>query len=159
MTPADYYKLFSRYVLSQHQTLKNGHVIDWIDEDLDADTGEWIAKNMLIAKNKQVGRGNYYNHSGFADPLITGLIGLRPRADNRIVLQPLLPPGEWSYFAIDELPYHGHLLTVLWDSTGKRYGQGKGLMLLVDGKQAATRKDLGPLNYSLSESHGQGEKK
>jgi hypothetical protein len=33
-------------------------------------------------------------------------------------------------------------------------------MLLVDGKQAATRKDLGPLNYSLSESHGQqGEKK
>ena len=160
MTLADYYKLFSRYVLSQHQTLKNGHVIDWIDEDLDADTGEWIAKNMLLAKNKQVGRGNYYNHSGFVDPLITGLIGLRPRADNRIVLQPLLPPGEWSYFAIDELPYHGHLLTVLWDSTGKRYGQGKGLMLLVDGKQAATRKDLGPLNYSLSESHGQqGEKK
>ena len=154
MTHADYYKLFSRYVFSQHQTLKNGHVIDWIDEDLDADTGEWIAKDMLIKKNKQVGRGNYYNHSGFADPLITGLIGLRPRADDRIELQPLLPPGEWSYFAIDALPYHGHLLTVLWDSTGKRYGRGKGLTLLVDGKQAATRKDIGPLSYSLNESRG-----
>ena len=149
MSHADYYKLFDRYVLSQHLTLKNGHVVDWIDEDLDADTDEWIAKDMLIAKNNQVGRGNYYNHSGFADPLITGLIGLRPRPDNRIVLDPLLPLGQWSYFAIDALPYHGHLLTVLWDSTGKRYGRGKGLMLLVDGKQAASRSDLGPLEYEL----------
>jgi hypothetical protein len=149
MSHADYYKLFDRYVLAQHQTLKNGHVVDWIDEDLDADTDEWIAKDMLIAKNKEVGRGNYYNHSGFADPLITGLIGLRPRADNRIVLQPLLPRGRWSYFAIDALPYHGHLLTVLWDATGRRYGRGKGMMLLVDGKQVASHKDLGPMEYEL----------
>jgi len=149
MSHAEYYKLFDRYVLAQHQTLKSGHVIDWIDEDLDADTGEWIAKDMLIAKDKQVGRGNYYNHSGFADPLITGLIGLRPRADKRIVLQPLLPAGQWDYFAIDALPYHGHLLTVLWDSTGQRYGRGKGLTLLVDGKQVAARNDLGALEYEL----------
>ena len=149
MSHADYYRLFDRYVLAQHQTLKNGHVIDWIDEDLDADTDEWIAKDMLIAKNKEVGRGNYYNHSGFADPLITGLIGLRPRADNRIVLQPLLPSGQWSYFAIDSLPYHGHLLTVLWDSTGKRYGRGRGMILLVDGKQVVSHKDLGPMEYEL----------
>jgi hypothetical protein len=74
---------------------------------------------------------------------------LRPRADNRIVLQPLLPPDRWSYFAIDALPYHHHLLTVLWDSTGARYGKGKGMRLLVDGKQAASRKDLGTLEYEL----------
>lgn len=147
MTHVDYYKLFARYVLSQHQTLNSGHVINWIDEDLDADTDQWIAKNMLIAKNKQIGRGNYYNHSGFADPLITGLIGLQPRADNRIVLLPLLPANEWSYFAIDVLPYHGHLLSILWDSTGKRYGKGAGMRLLVDGKQVAMRKDLGTLEY------------
>ncbi|HEY4381928.1 MAG TPA: glycosyl hydrolase family 65 protein [Acidobacteriaceae bacterium] len=149
MNHADYYKLFARYVLAQHLTLKDGHAIDWIDEDLDADTDEWIAKRMLIAKNKQIGRGNYYNHSGFADPLITGLIGLRPRADNRVVLQPLLPAGEWSYFAMDALPYHGHMLTILWDATGKRYGRGKGMMLLVDGKQVASRAALGPLEYEL----------
>ncbi len=154
MNHAEYYKLFARYVLSQHQTLKSGHVIDWIDEDLDADTDEWIAKDMLIAKNNQVGRGNYYNHSGFADPLITGLIGLQPRADSRIVLQPLLPAGEWSYFAMDALPYHGHLLTVFWDSTGKRYGRGKGMHLLVDGKQVAVRADLGPLDYDLRKLRG-----
>jgi hypothetical protein len=150
MQPADYYKLFSRYVLSQHLTLANGHVVDWIDEDLDADTDEWIAKDMLIKKNKQVGRGNYYNHSGFADPLITGLIGLEPRADDRVVVSPLLPSGEWSYFAIDALPYHGHMLTVMWDETGKRYGKGKGMILMVDGKKVAERASLGLLEGKLS---------
>jgi hypothetical protein len=149
MGPADYYKLFDRYVLSQHQTLANGHVIDWIDEDLDADTGDWIAKRMLVAKHKQVGRGNYYNHSGFVDPLVTGLIGLRPRPDNRVEIHPLLPPGEWSYFAIDALPYHGHLLTVMWDQTGRHYGRGKGLTLLIDGRQSASRTDLGPLSAEM----------
>ena len=150
MKPADFYRLFERYVLSQHQTLKNGHVIDWIDEDLDADTDEWIAKDMLIAKNKQVGRGNYYNHSGFADPLITGLIGLETREDDKVVMRPLLPAGQWSYFAMDALPYHGHLLTVIWDSTGKRYGHGQGMMLMVDGKKVAERKDLGELDGKLT---------
>lgn len=149
MTHADYLKLFERYVLAQHQTLKNGHTIDWIDEDYDADTDEWIAKNMLIAKDKQVGRGSYYNHSGFADPLITGLIGLEPRADAHIVIHPLLPAETWTYFAIDALPYHGHSLTILWDKTGKRYGKGAGLTLLVDGRRTASRKDLGMIETDL----------
>jgi len=105
----------------------------------------------LIAKNKQVGRGNYYNHSGFADPLITGLIGLRPRDDNRIELHPLLPANQWSYFALDGLPYHGHMLTILWDANGKRYGKGRGMRLLIDGKTVAERKDLGPLEAAIEE--------
>lgn len=145
----DYYQLFASYVLSQHLKLANGDVIPWIDEDLDADTDEWIAKDMLIKKHKQVGRGNYYNHSGFADLLITGLIGLRPREDNRIVLHPLLTASTWTYFAIDGLPYHGHMLTILYDQTGKRYGRGAGLVLMVDGKKVASRSALGPLEYQL----------
>lgn len=149
MTKSDYYKPFARYVLSQHLKLDDGHVIDWIDEDLDADTDEWIAKEMLKAKHKQVGRGNYYNHSGFADPLITGLIGLVPRSDRRVEVRPLLPPGEWKYFAIDRLPYHGHLLAVLWDADGKRYGRGAGMILMVDGKTVARRKTLGELSWTL----------
>jgi hypothetical protein len=144
-----YYRLFANYVLSQHIKLASGRVIDWIDEDLDADTDEWIAKDMLIAKNKQVGRGNYYNHSGFADPLITGLIGLRPRAGTKIEIHPLLPSGTWSYFAVDGLPYHGHLLAIVYDQTGKQYRQGRGLMLFVDGKKIASRATLGPLQAEL----------
>jgi hypothetical protein len=145
----DYYRLFSSYVLSQHLRLPSGRTIDWIDEDLDADTDVWIAKDILIQKRKQVGRGNYYNHSGFADPLITGLIGLRPRADNRIVVHPLLPPGTWTYFAIDGLPYHGHLLAIVYDQTGAEYHRGRGLTIFVDGKRIATRADLGPLEAAL----------
>lgn len=146
---SDYLKLFSRYVLAQHLTLPNGQRIDWIDEDYDADNDEWIAKDMLKAKNKQVGRGNYYNHSGFADPLITGLIGLHPRADNRIEVRPLLPAGRWSYFALDRLPYHDHDLTLAYDSTGARYHHGKGFWLMVDGKVVAHRSTLGPLDAVL----------
>jgi hypothetical protein len=144
-----YYELFANYVLSQHIKLPSGRMIDWIDEDLDADTNEWIAKDMLIAKKRQVGRGNYYNHSGFADPLITGLIGLRPRADAKIEIHPLLPTGTWTYFAVDGLPYHGHLLAVVYDETGKQYRLGRGLMLFVDGKKVASRATLGPLEAEL----------
>jgi hypothetical protein len=147
--PQQYYQLFSNYVLSQHIALPNGRQIDWIDEDLDADTGEWIAKDMLIAKGKQIGRGNYYNHSGFADPLITGLIGLRPQAGDKLILHPLLPVGAWSYFALDGLPYHGHILNIVYDQTGKHYNRGRGFILFVDGKKIASRATLGPIETSL----------
>ena len=150
---AAYDKLFSRYVLAQHITVDTAgkplpHTIDWIDEDYDADTGDWIAKRMLLAKNKQVGRGSYYNHSGFADLVITGLIGLRPRPDNHIVIHPLAP-ASWTYFAIDALPYHGHLLTIAFDATGTRYHHGRGLFLAVDGHTIARRTTLGPLEADL----------
>ncbi len=144
-----YYQLFANYVRGQHLKLADGQTIDWIDEDLDADTDKWIAKEMLIEKHKQVGRGNYYNHSGFADPLITGMIGLRPRPDGKLVLDPLAPPGEWSYFALDGLPYHGHLLTIIYDQTGRHYHRGRGLTLFVDGKKLAGRATLGPLEADL----------
>lgn len=145
----DYLQLFRNYVLSQHLTLPNGTIIDWIDEDLDADTDQWIAKTMLAAKNKQVGRGNYYNHSGFADPLITGLIGLRPREDELLELHPLLPAGAWTYFALDGLPYHGHLLAIVYDATGDHYHRGTGLTVFADGVKLANRATLGPLETKL----------
>lgn len=144
-----YYRLFANYVASQHIALPSGRKIAWIDEDLDADTNEWIAKRMLAAKNKQVGRGNYYNHSGFADPLITGLIGLRPQDGNRVRINPLLPSGAWKWFALDGLPYHGHTLAIVYDSTGKKYGRGRGFMLYIDRKKTASRADLGPLEAEL----------
>lgn len=149
MTREDYLRLFNNYVLLQHLTLADGRKIDWIDEDLDADTDEWIAKTMLIEKKKQVGRGNYYNHSGFTDPLVTGLIGLEPRDGNTVKIDPLLPDGAWSYFAMDGLPYHGHLLTIVYDRTGQHYKRGRGLTLLIDGRKAAHRATLGLLTTEL----------
>jgi hypothetical protein len=150
ITPEDYLHLFQEYVLSQHLRLANGKVIPWIDEDLDADTDEWIARDVLAKRHsREAGRGAYYNHSGFADPLITGLVGLRPEAGNKVVIHPLLPRGAWSYFALDGLPYHGHMLTIVYDSTGHHYGRGRGLVLFVDGHKCAARTTLGPLTYEL----------
>ena len=85
---------------------------------------------------------------GSPTSLITGLIGLRPRADNRIVLHPLAP-ASWTYFAIDALPYHGHLLTIAFDRTGTHYHHGRGLSLAVDGHTIAHRATLGPLEATL----------
>lgn len=150
MSHEDYLRLFQEYVLSQHLRLKNGDVIPWIDEDLDSDTGEWIARDILAERHsREAGRGAYYNHSGFADPLITGLIGLRPEIGDTIVLHPLLPKGAWSYFAVDGLPWHGHLLTIVYDATGQHYHRGRGLLLYVDGRECARRNTLGPLEYRL----------
>lgn len=152
VTHEDYYRLFESYVLSQHLRLSSGKVVPWVDEDLDADTGEWIARNILAQRHSpEAGRGAYYNHSGFADPLVTGLIGLRLSEDDTIVLHPLLPPKAWSYFAMDGLPWHGHLLTIVYDPTGNHYHQGRGFLLFVDGQKCAERPELGPLEYHLSE--------
>jgi hypothetical protein len=37
----------------------------------------------------------------------------------------------------------------VYDETGKQYGQGRGLMLFVDGKKVAGRATLGPLDAEL----------
>ena len=41
----------------------------------------------------------------------------------------------------------GDVLTIIYDKDGQHYHQGKGLRLLVNGKLAAQRKDLGKLEY------------
>ena len=58
-----------------------------------------------------------------------------------------MPAGQWPYFCLDNVSYHGHTLTVIYDHDGQRYHQGKGLTLLVDGKKVAQRKELGKLTY------------
>jgi hypothetical protein len=81
--------------------------------------------------------------------VISGLVGLRPRADNILEVDPLVPEGEWDYFCLDGVHYHGHILTILYDKTGQRYHHGKGLRLYVDGKVLAASRKLSPLVCSL----------
>jgi hypothetical protein len=148
----DYFALLSTYTRSQHIQASNGDVIPWIDEDLDADTGEWLARDILISrKQPPPNRGRYYNHSGYADLLITGLLGLRPSSSNSLDIHALVP-SDWNYFALDGLPYHGHLLTVTYDKTGERYHLGSGLSVFVDGKIAGHRDSLGSLTVSVPDA-------
>lgn len=136
VTAQDYFDVFQVYVHSQHASGK-----PYIGEYLDEVTGDWI--------NGRGGRSRYYNHSTFADLLITGVVGLRPRADDTVEVFPLLPDGLWDWFCLDGVNYHNHMLTILWDKDGTRYGRGQGLRVLVDGKQIAQATKLERLTGKL----------
>jgi hypothetical protein len=96
-----------------------------------------------------VERGKDYNHSTFCDLVITGLVGLRPRADDVLEVNPLVPDGTWEYFCLDDILYHGQTLTILYDKSGSRYHLGSGLQILVDGVQVAKSPTLGPIAVTL----------
>jgi hypothetical protein len=107
----------------------------WIDENLNPYTGDWIARTLLKQRRQLPDeRGKDYNHSTFCDLVITGLVGLRPRADEVVEVNPLVPEGIMDYFCLDRVLYHGRNLTILYDKTGERYSQGKGLRVFVDGR-------------------------
>ncbi|KAI1497910.1 Six-hairpin glycosidase-like protein [Biscogniauxia marginata] len=76
----------------------------------------------------------HYAHSTNNDDVITGLFGILPQPDNTLHISPIIP-GNWTYLALENLPYHGHLVTVLYDKYGSRYGVGKGLTVFVDGSK------------------------
>jgi hypothetical protein len=78
-------------------------------------------------------RSRYYNHSCFCDLVISGLVGLCLRNDDVIVVHPLVPADTWQWFALDNVYYHGKLVTILWDKTGEKYKRGKGLSVFFDG--------------------------
>lgn len=146
----DYYTLFRQYTASHQLTRPDGNVVPWIDENLDPFRGDWLSRRILQSTSRpDKDRGKDYNHSAYADLLITGLLGLRPRADELIELHPLLPAGAWSYFRITNLPYHGRLITIQYDRTGARYKQGKGLSLWADGRLLKRRSTLGQLLVPL----------
>ena len=121
-----------KYMQSQHMRGK-----PYIGEYLDETTGYWLKGDQE--------RSRYYNHSTWNDLMITGLCGLRPRQDNTIEVNPLLPAGKWDYFCLDNVLYHGHNLTILWDKDGSRYHAGKGLHVYVDGQLKGQRDTLGRL--------------
>ena len=122
----------------------------WIDENLNPFNGDWIARTLLQQRRQlPEERGKDYNHSTFCDLVITGLAGLRPWADSRIEVNPLAPEGTWDYFCLDHVPYHGRTITVLYDKTGARYGRGKGLQVLADGRRAAHSESLQRVTGSL----------
>ena len=136
VTNRDWYEAFRTYARS--------HVYDgrpYIGEYQDETTGAWL-------KGRDP-RSFYYNHSTFGDLLITGLVGLRPRLDDVVEIAPLLPDGEWDWFALDGVRYHGRELSILWDREGRRYGRGAGLILLVDGKEVARAGKLERLTAKL----------
>jgi hypothetical protein len=143
----EYFETLKIYTMSHQRKREDGKVVPWIDENLNPFTGDWISRTRLHAWSKTdpdlekrkggKDRGKDYNHSTYNDLIITGLVGLRPRADDVVEVNPLLPDDTWGYFCLDKVPYHGRILTIIWDKTGERYGKGQGLTVFSDGKKVA----------------------
>jgi hypothetical protein len=89
-----------------------------------------------------------YFHSFHNDLIIRYLVGLVPRRDDLIEIDPLA--NEWDYFALDNVPYRGRFLTIVWDAPGgpPRYQDvDKGLSLFLDGRHAFTVPELRRVVY------------
>ncbi len=115
----------------------------YIGEYYDEETGKWLIKGPKAERSR------FYNHSTFNDLVISGLVGIVPRDDNLIEVDPLIPDEAWDWFCLDGLRYHGHMLTVFWDRTGKRYHRGEGLVILADGQEIGRAPTLEQLKVVL----------
>ncbi len=159
----DYFDVLGIYTRSQRLKKDDGSEVPWIDENLNPLTGDWIARTRLKTwkdgnwdpSKGGVERGKDYNHSTYNDLIITGLLGLRPRGDDVVEVNPLLPPEVWDFFCLDRVPYHGRVLGLLWDRDGKRYGKGVGFSLWVDGVKVASSPELGRLQCALPPRQGE----
>jgi hypothetical protein len=138
----DYVRLLKQYT-QQHYL--NGELD--LQEDYNPDTGEVIVG---------LPRSNHYNHSCYNDLVITGLVGLRPRADNILEINPLIPSDPRSldsitYFCLENISYHGQLVTIVYDRDGTHYKRGAGLSVYVNGRQVLTRATLGRKTITIPE--------
>ncbi len=131
----DYFKVLKAYTKG---CVKEGK--PYLAETSDPITGKWTEDTF--------NHSEHYFHSSYNDLIIRGLAGLRPRQDNIVEVNPLIPDS-WNYFVLDEINYHGHRLSIVWDKEGTRYKRGRGLMIFADGKRIASASKIGKLQASL----------
>jgi len=149
-----YFKLLKNYTCSHYLAEAGDKVVPWIDENLDPYSGDWTSRSIL----KEMGwpidkggleRGKDYNHSSYCDLIISGLLGLRPRNDEIIEINPLVPENKWDYFCLDDIHYHTRKISIIYDRTGKYYNMGKGLQLFVNNEKVAQRDNIGKITVDL----------
>ena len=117
--------------------MKNGR--PYVAEAHHPDEDRWIYDSFNHSED--------YLHSSFADLVINGLIGVRPQAGDTVRIAPLAT--SWNWFALENVPYHGHDVTVLWDRTGSRYNRGAGLRIYVDGELRVSQPTLSPVSVPV----------
>lgn len=118
----DWFRVFRTYTLTHR---KDGR--PFIAEAANPDNGSWDGHNSFY-------HSEHYFHSGYVDLVITGLAGLRPRADSLLEVNPLAP-DEWPWFALEGVRYRGHQISIIWDRDGTRYRRGAGLSVFADGRR------------------------
>ncbi|SNS11662.1 F5/8 type C domain-containing protein [Sphingomonas laterariae] len=139
VTRSTYMRLLRQYAALHYQ----GERLD-LEEDYHPETGRPIVG---------LDRSHHYFHSGFVDLVLTGLVGIRPRADDVLEVNPLLPAAGDSqalaWFRVQDVPYHGRRIAIRWDQDGSHYRRGAGLAIEVDGIEVARRPTLGRLTVPV----------
>lgn len=93
-------------------------------------------------------RSPHYFHSGFVDLVLSGLVGIRPRDDGFLEVNPLAD-GSVAWFRVDNVLYHGHDVSVQWDVDGSHFGT-TGLIVEVDGVETNSSTSLTRLVTAVS---------
>ena len=129
----NYVMLLRQYAASHRRTLPDGKVVDWIDENMDPNNGDWLARRILEEQNWPEGKGEYergkdYNHSMFCDLVLSGLLGIHEDANGKLAVDSLIPE-DWMYFRVQNLHFHGERYEIIFDRDGTYYGQGKGIII------------------------------
>ena len=152
----DYYNLLLQYSRQHKLENENGVTVNWIDENINPYTGDWISRTRLknwdgkgwSEEKGGVERGKDYNHSGFTDLILSDLLGIKPNLDNTIEINPLAP-DEWEWFAVDNLYIQGKKFSLIWDKTGKKYNRGNGLLLFRDNILVSKSTKIEKITYSM----------
>ena len=124
-----YRQLLRQYAVQHRLTYDPGvpesAIVPWIDENFDQDNFVWLARRIFNAPT--VERGKDYNHSAFCDLVISGLMGVVPNGPGSVIVDPLAP-ASWRYFALENVRYHGHDLSIRFQRGGEGY------RVLLDGR-------------------------
>lgn len=135
ITVADYVSLLRAYAKLHYSTTGELNVV----EDYYPNNGSALV---------ELARSPHYFHSGFVDLVLGGLVGIRPRADGYLEVNPLVDSSV-SWFRADNVLYHGHDVAVQWDADGSHFGT-QGLIVEIDGAQANSSTTLARLTTTLA---------
>ena len=158
-----YMQLLRQYARAHTKSHAANASSPYIGENIEPHDGYWVARQIMYGDQpiSHGGFANYadatedkdrsvdYNHSTFADLIIEGLVGLRAMIGSILNINPLA--SGLKYFALDNVFYHNHSISVAFDEDGSRHYKGcaKGLCVFVDGELRASSPDLRQLNVSL----------
>ncbi|KAI0804472.1 six-hairpin glycosidase [Xylaria sp. FL0064] len=136
ITTTDYMDILRQYA-SYHYNKNRGGYLN-IEEDYDGRIGAPIVG---------LDRSSHYFHSSFIDLVISGLVGIRPSAEDVLGINPL--GVDLDYFRLEGVIYHGNEIAVQWDIDGSRYGT-QGLVVEVGDTVVATSSSMKRLSVNIT---------
>ncbi len=130
-----YFELLHQYATQHHRITQDGKKIMWIDEVRHPFNDDWSSRTILesLKWSPDKGgkeRGKDYNHSTFADLVLSALTGFEI-IDNKAEFNPIIP-NDWDWYKIENLYIDDKKYTIVYDKTGEKFGNGKGFKVIAE---------------------------